>query len=1763
MAEIKATIQQVEVRATIQQQAGIIKPTVQSLGPQGVQGPEGPAGPQGNPGPAGPSGEGNIYSVLDYGGVGDDSTDDTLAVQAAIDAAHDAGGGSVYLPGRFRVTDTINLYDNITLFGDGMEINGIHQVTADKHGLRGDGLSSVQLHDIYFQGNGSGSTPGTGTGKGLYLTYGGNGNNPFHNVKNVMVRNFGSDGVYIQTAIVTLLEKVYSAYNGGNGFFSPEGGTSTTYVSCWARQNALAGYKWNQSVYQNLSGCAADNNGCNYQVIDSQSILFAGCGSEGALLNTGINNGFGWYIDNSSVITLEGCWITDNRNIGVWVTNGANAIKLNVADNSPNASAVNFIKSDAGTNLTIHDLHNSTANDLAEGTYMIVNDGTGGITIQKFTMLPNKGSGKVLTSDADGNGTWVSPSDPTNPNITVQGYRGVNTAGLEFEGSFQANELELYEYLGTEGKAFNIVRLPFEWYKIQPTLMGELSTIELDFLKNEVDWARSQGLNVILDLHNYGRRRVYKDGGFTDDFANGTQYIMRYPYADHNSGGGYVTLRDYGRGMWGTPANPVSPANSTRDTYTFQIESVSSPADEVILEERYIDENNRYALFINPTLDTWSFRKYVSGVAITLASGSKVWAEDTDYVIVFDIDQATSGKVNISIDGTPLFTTNSVNSDPALAAGFCSAMPNGARLRIKDVTFNVDGDTTSGGVEEFIVTETELPIAAWNDLWERISNEFKNDTAILGYDHNEPHDMPIPTTTDNYSQAVADANVEPVATNTYMIQNMIDTIRANGDSKWIVAESDHYANAHRHTELYTANPDLWVIDPLSKVIFSGHYYLDDDHSGIYADINDIKDIGDMIDELTPVFSWAQSKGVPYLLGETGWPDNDEWDAVGEALYDLADQYSVWITYWAAGVLYDAVTTIQPEDDYATDKHQMLIVERHLGSLSPVNINDLGNVVINAPTEGQVLTYDDDINAWVNEDAPDASPGGSDSQIQYNNGGAFGGSNLTYNDSTGEIVFNDSGADDDFRMEGDTETHLFMLDASQDRVGIGTDNPQQRLHIKGQGNQTSILIETAEFNSNDDYTQFMFGDGNHVVGSHWGIGMYLEDTDGITINDLGRSIDFRVEGDTDANLLFLDGSTDRVGLGTSTPAEKLEVVGNFAVRNSGNTKSYRFRTSGSDLDLDGSGSNLLVSIYSGANFTGSQRFYMNLSAGSQDADAFGNWRFKNAIFGSNRLSILASTELVVNDDAADYDFRVEGDTDANLLRTDASTDRVGIGTATPTEKLDVVGNAKISGTLTLPSPQPYILIAASTSSAAIKSQASYICDGTGDQTEIQAAIDALATAGGGSIVVANGDFITSATITLKSKVNLIGMSVDAIIKTNGAGHSLFSMVSTGANELKISNLGLQGIDGHVFDVTTGGTFRMTIERNAIYQSSADHAIWYHDSPTYGTLHLRVIDNDLYCDGASRSVPAWYMKDSETFGNTNTNWFQNNLCTYGEECDDQPFFYHEGAIDGDYVYGQTYTDNIFELCLGGAFDLRSTFNSILRGNTTWLEGGEAALPFISLSKSSATGALPPTANSIEDNQRYGGILGSGVVDIELTGNCRQTWVKGFRCSPDAGAIDGGSSSLLHLVDISPGTTLTNIATAGKMGYFLHAEAGQTTPADGETRYFGGNYATGAGTVADRQRLYIPCGGTIKKVILFFWNSSTLGTTETSTVVMLLNNSGSTTISTGVQNNAVNTGPYEANISVDVSAGDYIEFRWTAPTWATNPTNVRMTASIFVET
>ena len=49
---------------------------------------------------------------------------------------------------------------------------------------------------------------------------------------------------------------------------------------------------------------------------------------------------------------------------------------------------------------------------------------------------------------------------------------------------------------------------------------------------------------------------------------------------------------------------------------------------------------------------------------------------------------------------------------------------------------------------------------------------------------------------------------------------------------------------------------------------------------------------------------------------------------------------------------------------------------------------------------------------------------------------------------------------------------------------------------------------------------------------------------VVINEGSADIDFRVESNGNANMLFVDGTNDRVGINTNTPSDDLHVVGDI-------------------------------------------------------------------------------------------------------------------------------------------------------------------------------------------------------------------------------------------------------------------------------------------------------------------------------------------------------------------------------------------------------------------------------------------------------------------------------------------------------------------------------------------------------------------------------------------------------------------------------------------
>jgi len=71
---------------------------------------------------------------------------------------------------------------------------------------------------------------------------------------------------------------------------------------------------------------------------------------------------------------------------------------------------------------------------------------------------------------------------------------------------------------------------------------------------------------------------------------------------------------------------------------------------------------------------------------------------------------------------------------------------------------------------------------------------------------------------------------------------------------------------------------------------------------------------------------------------------------------------------------------------------------------------------------------------------------------------------------------------------------------------------------------------------------------------------------------------------------------------------------------------------------------------------------------------------NFMLNNNNSLFVSNSKTMVNPNGDNYDFQVKGDTDANTLFVDGSTDKVGIGTSSPNQKLTVNGSISASNTV---------------------------------------------------------------------------------------------------------------------------------------------------------------------------------------------------------------------------------------------------------------------------------------------------------------------------------------------------------------------------------------------------------------------------------------------------------------------------------------------------
>ena len=231
-------------------------------------------------------------------------------------------------------------------------------------------------------------------------------------------------------------------------------------------------------------------------------------------------------------------------------------------------------------------------------------------------------------------------------------------------------------------------------------------------------------------------------------------------------------------------------------------------------------------------------------------------------------------------------------------------------------------------------------------------------------------------------------------------------------------------------------------------------------------------------------------------------------------------------------------------------------------------------------------------------------------------GIYSSAANTFNVATGGVermelgtttVFNEDGADVDFRIEGDTENNLFYVDAGNDQIGIGVTIPRQKLHIGGSDSGSVNMVFT-----------------NSTTGNSAGDGFIV----GITGGE-----DAQLNMQESANLKFSTADTERMRIDSSGRV----LIG---------TTTEGFASFGDTVTIATS-ADTGITVRSGTSNRGSI-FFSDATSGDAEKEGFVQYNHSDG-----RL--------------------VFGTTQTERVRIDGSGN-VGIGTTSPANALDVQGGA---------------------------------------------------------------------------------------------------------------------------------------------------------------------------------------------------------------------------------------------------------------------------------------------------------------------------------------------------------------------------------------------------------------------------------------------------------------------------------------------------------
>jgi hypothetical protein len=355
--------------------------------------------------------------------------------------------------------------------------------------------------------------------------------------------------------------------------------------------------------------------------------------------------------------------------------------------------------------------------------------------------------------------------------------------------------------------------------------------------------------------------------------------------------------------------------------------------------------------------------------------------------------------------------------------------------------------------------------------------------------------------------------------------------------------------------------------------------------------------------------------------------------------------------------------------------------------------------------------------YVDDSISTETPGGSDTQVQYNNGGAFGGnSGFTYN-GTNVTMTSNLLLGSNLVHNGDTDTYLGFetdnirlyagntntMNIKAAGVGIGTNAPNQKLDVAGNiniqdgynlrwnnatqinilGSSSSGLTYTASkqhfltYNGSSAYVETL----TLHTGGCVGVGKTNNTTEAMWITDTASP-------DADTNIILQQGSGGGGGLWLYN--NSAAAMGLFGINSSSNMQVYNYVQ---DKDIifsvnDGGSQTEVMRIDGSVSRVGigttAPAYTLDVSSGYANAARLYLNEANNYIMGdSDNMYLRAHNDMYFNidtpNDSTARHFIWRANTSSELMRLGEdgilevkSSGKVGIGTAGPTAELDVRG-----------------------------------------------------------------------------------------------------------------------------------------------------------------------------------------------------------------------------------------------------------------------------------------------------------------------------------------------------------------------------------------------------------------------------------------------------------------------------------------------------------